>query len=153
MEESVKRFCRDFDFELKTLNGRDLDSEDSMRKARIGGFFDKIGGNLVTAHHLDDAVEGYALNFLRGHGQFLPIPIKSNFQTGSIYHPFLLVTKERLANPQLSNYIVEDESNKVSVGCRRNWIRNELIPMIEEQKIGLRKIVRKKYLDILRVSS
>jgi hypothetical protein len=41
-------------------------------------------------------------------------------------------------------YVVEDETNKVTKGSRRNFIRNEIMPLIKREKMGLDTIVKKK---------
>lgn len=150
METKVRKFCEKFGFELIVKRGDKLKSEAECRHARINGFFTIVGGNLITAHHLDDATESYLLNVFRSHENYLPIPIVSDFPTGKILHPFLLFEKKQfqqiVQKEQLTQYVEEDSTNSESKGSRRNWIRNELIPFVETQKIGLKTLVRKKYM-------
>ena len=149
METKVRKFCEKFGFELIVKRGNNLKSEADCRNARINGFFEAIGGNLITAHHVSDCVESYLMNVLRGHAEYLPLPITSQFSTGKIYHPFLMFDKavfySIVQKQKLEQYVEEDETNSQIKGSRRNWIRNELLPMIETQNMGLKKIVRKKY--------
>lgn len=44
----------------------------------------------------------------------------------------------------LKKYVEEDETNKIVKGSRRNMIRNELIPLLDQHKMGIQTIVRKK---------
>ena len=48
----------------------------------------------------------------------------------------------------LADYITEDLTNfDITVG-RRNWIRGVIAPLFEQQQIGLKKILRKRYLKL-----
>lgn len=156
MERKVRAFCEKYEIDLIVKHGAGLKTEAECRNARINTFFNTIGGTMVTAHHLNDAVESHVMNFIRSHENFLPIPIVSEFMSGKICHPFLLTDKsffQRIAETNnLNEYIEEDETNKIIKGSRRNWIRNELLPLFDAQSIGLKKIVRKRYLNIIKSS-
>jgi tRNA(Ile)-lysidine synthase TilS/MesJ len=41
-------------------------------------------------------------------------------------------------------YVVEDETNAISRGSRRNMLRNEIVPILERDKVGLETIIAKK---------
>lgn len=124
-------------------------TEDSLRQARlewIKNYHDcKI---FITAHHLDDATESYMLNVLRGKEGFLPIPFVTEVGSNLIVHPFLFTKKkdfrEYAEKNNLMQFVVEDETNKVTKGSRRNFIRNEIMPLLEREKMGLDTIVKKK---------
>jgi tRNA(Ile)-lysidine synthetase-like protein len=124
-------------------------SEDGLRQARlkfIQLFLQKT--IIITAHHLDDATESYMLNVLRGKEGFLPIPFITEVGSNLIVHPFLFTKKkdfrEYAEKNDLMKYVVEDETNKVTKGSRRNFIRNEIMPLIQREKMGLDTIVKKK---------
>lgn len=150
MEEKVKDFCKKFHFDLVVKRGSNLKTEAECREARIHGFFEAVGGNLITAHHLDDCVESYLLNCFRGHSEFLPIPLVSDFRAGKIFHPFLAVQKKdflKIARQNnLMRYLVEDETNNIVKGSRRNFIRKEIVPLLEAYELGIKKIVHKRYI-------
>jgi tRNA(Ile)-lysidine synthetase-like protein len=153
MERKVKAFCDKFKIELIVKRAdKKLQTEAECREARVGSFFNAIGGTLITAHHLDDAVESYLLNCFRGHPEYLPIPRSSKYPTGTILHPFLLYQKEdfvKIARQNgLMQYIVEDETNKEVKGSRRNFIRQQIVPLLKEQQLGLNTIVKKRYNNI-----
>jgi tRNA(Ile)-lysidine synthase TilS/MesJ len=124
-------------------------TEDGLRRARlewIKNYHDcKI---FITAHHLDDATESYMLNVLRGKEGFLPIPFITEVGSNLIVHPFLFTKKsdfrEYAEKKDLMKFVVEDETNKVTKGSRRNFIRNEVMPLLQREKMGIDTIVKKK---------
>ena len=106
---------------------------------------------IVSFHHLNDCVESYLLNCIRGHDSYQPIPFWTewNQDTSNVScHPFLFTKKQDLIDYcekyDLMKYVVEDETNTVSKGSRRNMIRNEIIPVLQRDKVGLETIVAKK---------
>lgn len=150
MERQVKELCKNLGIELIVKRATTkLRTEAECRHARVNGFFNSIGGNLITAHHLDDAVESYLLNCFRGQPDYLPIPKVSQFGQYSLLHPFLLFEKEEFRkiarHKRLLSYIVEDETNNEVRGSRRNFIRNKIVPLLEQEQLGIRTIVKKRY--------
>ena len=105
----------------------------------------------ITFHHLNDCVESYLLNCIRGHDGYQPIPFWTVYERGTkniICHPFLFTKKKDFVDysqkHDLMKYVVEDETNSISKGSRRNMIRNEIVPILERDKIGLETIISKK---------
>lgn len=151
MEQKVRAFCEKHGIKLIVKWGSNLSTEAECRNARINTFFNTIGGTLITAHHLDDAAESYLLNGFRGHFEYLPIPIYSSFKTGQIIHPFLLQEKSKFQQiakqHNLEEFVEEDETNEQIKGSRRNWIRNSIMPLLEQEQIGIKKIVKKRYME------
>ena len=157
MEKAVERYASDFDLELIVKRSDvPLTCESDCRHARLNAIF---GGNttetvLATAHHLDDFVESHLLDVFRGKYDHWPISFETDFGNGNkIIHPFLFYTKKQLIHiaerHDLMQYVVHDPSNNVSKGSRRNFIRNEIVPLLEENKLGLQKICRKRILKKL----
>jgi tRNA(Ile)-lysidine synthase TilS/MesJ len=153
MEESVKRFCDDLNISFTCIK-RDKEqftdeSEGGFREFRLF-HLTKRGGDYVTAHQADDAEEQYLMNCFNGVPQYIPIkPVWSEPPVG-IYHPFLLVRKNELNDylvgvKGLATYLCEDPTNSDPNHCRRNWIRNIIIPQLREQGIVLHNHVRKYY--------
>lgn len=131
--------------------GEGLKTEEECRKARLQFFkdipqkenFEKI---IVTGHHLDDYQESYLLNCFRGHPEYKPMNLVSDFVSFKIIHPFLLTEKrdfvqfvERWDNGSLKKYLTKDESNDTIKGSRRNWVRNIIVPEMEKAKVSLKK--------------
>ncbi len=102
-----------------------------------------IKPNVITAHHLNDWVESYLLNCFRGHPKNRVMSLVSDFADFEITHPFLLTRKKDFKRYLVRNdylkFVVEDETNKILKGSRRNWIRNFLVPEMKNQKLSLEK--------------
>lgn len=150
MEKAVEWFCEDNNIYL--ITGKRIGqmgesfTEAELREFRHK-FFAAISDNIVNCHHLDDAVENYMMNCLKGCPENIPIKPVSEFDQFTIYRPFLKSRKEKFRryaeNNFLDEYVVEDETNEDSDHCRRNWIRNEILPQFKD--MGLPKVVLKKF--------
>lgn len=150
MEKSAVAFCNDFNIPLtlKQSSGI-LVSEAHARNARMTALTESIKDSItLTAHHLNDCVESYLLNTLRGHEGYLPIPFFTKLQNCVMSHPFIFNTKndfiEYCKHFNLNKYIVEDETNKTTKGSRRNLIRNEILPILHRENIVLNKTISNK---------
>lgn len=132
---------------INTENG----SEAGCRDSRINGFnslpwFSKV----ILCHHLDDAVESYLMNCLKGSGEYLPLPYNSLYNGRDILlcRPFIKTKKvgfeEYSEKNNLSQWVTLDPLNAKSM---RGWMRSVLIPTIGTKYSGLDKVVWKKYLE------
>jgi tRNA(Ile)-lysidine synthase len=122
-------------------------SENGLREWRLYKM-KGIGGKFVTAHHLNDCVENYLDNCFKGCPEHKPIQEFSQFDGFSIYHPFLNTTKQDFIDyaeeNDLMKYVVTDPTN-TDTKYKRNWIRNVIVPEINERQLGLEKVVLKKF--------
>ena len=152
MAEKHRNFTRDHLFQhplTVDLNCKGK-TEAACRSARLEWLKSNYKNAIfITAHHLDDCCESYLLNVLRGKEGFLPIPFISEFSNNVLLcHPFLETKKQDfiqyVEKHDLKKYVEEDETNKIVKGSRRNMIRNELIPLLDQHKMGIQTIVRKK---------
>lgn len=132
-------------------------SEKELRDSRLNFYSNaakKFGiRQIVTAHHLDDWVEGYLMNCFRGQPEREPIPLTSNFPDFDIFHPFLLNPKsafERYLNHNGFDNFVVDSSNSVIKGSRRNFVRIDIIPKLMSNEVCLRKYGKKRISDAIR---
>lgn len=98
--------------------------------------FDRI----AVAHHADDNIETLFLNLLRGCGidglrGMLP-------DANNVVRPLLHVTRAEILQylDVIGQAYVTDSTNLQS-DYRRNFIRNELLPLIETQWTGARKAI------------
>ena len=127
----------------------DCSTEQKAREQRFK-FFEDYDGVILTAHHINDCVESYVMNVFRGHENRQPIPFFTAFHNACIAHLLLFTEKKTLISYSnhynLDKYVVEDETNKVIKGSRRNLIRNKIIPLLSEENINLSTVVRKKML-------
>ncbi len=124
--------------------GGGLSTENECRGARLD-FYSRVapGGTIITAHHVNDWVESYIMNCFRGHCDKVPFELESKFPDFTISHPFLLCKKSDfrvfVERNGWSSYVVEDDSNFLIKGSRRNWLRNSIIPSMAGQKVCLNK--------------
>jgi len=102
-------------------------------------FFKKARGPIITAHHLDDAVEWWIFSSLRGNPSLMPI----KRDMPHVIRPFMLSLKKDLHRHLNMSYI-QDPSN-TNVKFARNYIRHELAPMCLTVNPGLHKTVRNLY--------
>ena len=141
----VEKVCKKLTVPLRwtTLPSVELSNkglEATWRDMRYD-FLDKSERAVVTAHHLDDAVEWWIFSSLHGEGKLIP-RIRGNY-----LRPFLLTRKEKLLEycnyNNLPFYI--DKTNLL-VDRPRVLIRNKMMYDCLEINPGLHKTVKKKYL-------
>jgi tRNA(Ile)-lysidine synthase TilS/MesJ len=105
------------------------------------------GGTIITAHHLNDWVESYLMNCLRGNPERRPFEVLTDFGNFRVIHPFLLTKKvdfhQYIERNMMMKFFVEDETNFITKGSRRNWVRNDLIPSLKSQDISLEKYAKR----------
>jgi tRNA(Ile)-lysidine synthase len=112
-------------------------SETLMREARYEALNNDINEKeiLVTAHHRDDKIETFFINLLRGTRLkgLTSIALKSN----NIIRPMINISKSQIMKYAKENdiYFRNDVSNSDN-NILRNWIRNELIPEVENRFPG-----------------
>ena len=112
-------------------------SETLMREARYEALNNDINEKeiLVTAHHRDDKIETFFINLLRGTRLkgLTSIALKSN----NIIRPMINISKSEIMKYAKENdiYFRNDVSN-FDNSILRNWIRNELIPEVENRFPG-----------------
>lgn len=156
IEIKVREFCSNTNTDLKVLTPKERlkPSELNARKIRIS-LFNEFAKNsscdqsIIYAHHLDDATESYINNCMNGTPEYLPIPFLTKFEYFFAVRPFLLTKKTDFISYatkyDLMKYVYEDPMNKKS---RRGFIRTELMPVLEKQWPGIRKVVHKKLLEL-----
>ena len=141
-ESHCKNICNKLDIILHTksvhieVDGDGLES--AARKARYKVFSDilKEGEQLLLGHHANDVTETILIRMFRGTGiDGLEGPaLTRRVGKGVLIRPLLDLTKiellEYLKNNEIS--FIEDSSNFES-NQDRNFIRNDIIPLIEER--------------------
>ena len=109
---------------------------------------ENLGDLKVAGRGLDDWIEGYLLNCFRGHPNHDPVPFTSNFPEFNVIHPFLPSSKKDFSEFLLRNdwmrWVVEDETNQVVRGSRRNWIRRSILPEMTRQRLSLEKFAKRR---------
>ena len=152
---TVTRFCYKNNIPLYTIEAHEKyksgSKEDFCRKVRYNHLREYAKSEnidfICTAHHLDDCVESYFLNFLKGHTDFIPIQFYCKYPECTIFRPFLLNKKLNFisysSKNNLDEYVIEDELNS-DLTLMRNWTRKVVLPTIYSKYKGLHKVVLKK---------
>lgn len=115
--------------------------EDFWRQERYK-FLRSSDRYMMTAHHLDDAVETWVWSSLHGEGKLIP------HQNGNIIRPFLLTAKQDFREYGQRHGLTEvpDPFNS-DMHVMRNYMRVHLMQHVEHINPGISKVIRKKYLS------
>ena len=132
-------------FETKKIAlDRKISTQEAARELRYS-WFEKIRSEnecryILTAHHADDNIETVILNFFRGTGIRGVRGIEPKH--GFIIRPLLFARRQELEELIQANNLefVIDRSNLEDV-YTRNYLRNQVIPMIEKAIPGLKQNV------------
>jgi tRNA(Ile)-lysidine synthase len=133
-ENNQKYFNASFNT-LEYCKNNKVGTQEGARNLRYKWFYDlkEIYGFdfIVTAHNLNDQIETYLINSMRGTGLrgLVGIPEK----TDKLFRPLLDISKNEINEYAINNNIEfrEDSSNS-SNDYLRNTIRNSIIPKFEE---------------------
>jgi len=153
-EKFTKDLCKKYGVKCFTVKAdvrklakeKSLSTEHAARKARYDAF-EKTGKKIkadyvALAHHADDNAETVLLNLLRSaSGVLRGIPRRRALNKNiEIIRPFLEITKKDIMNYAKFNNLdfVEDETNKDN-DYTRNWIRNELLPLLATKQPRIRE--------------
>jgi tRNA(Ile)-lysidine synthase len=118
-----------------------VSQEEFWRDQRYA-FLESFQDPVVTAHHLDDAVETWIFSSLHGESKLIP------YSRGNVIRPFLTTPKSELVSWATRRDLTwtEDASN-CDVRYMRNLIRHTIVPQALKVNPGLRTVVKKKYLN------
>jgi len=141
----VENMCKKLEVPLRTAkithdNSRHQNLEAFWRNERYK-FFEGAECPVITAHHLDDAVEWWIFSSLHGESKLIP-RVRDMF-----LRPFLLCRKEQLVEFCNKNDAIywEDKTNFL-IDRPRVLIRNKMIYDCLKINPGLHKVIKKKYL-------
>jgi len=112
-------------------------SETVMREARYEVLNNDIDEKeiLITAHHRDDKVETFFINLLRG--TRLKGLTSIALQRKNIIRPLINTSKSQIIEYAKDNDIYfQNDITNFDNSISRNWIRNELIPEVENRFPG-----------------
>ena len=147
-EEFVKQYADNNNINLhigrvKGMKGK-RSVEEFWRDERYA-FFNTLNTKyLITCHHLDDCVETWIMSSLHGTGKLIP------FERGeNIYRPFLMTEKKSIKRYAEKHNVlwIEDPSNS-GTNYMRNYVRKHIVPHALRVNPGLRKVLRKKMLQL-----
>ncbi|MDE5840880.1 MAG: tRNA lysidine(34) synthetase TilS [Muribaculaceae bacterium] len=162
--EFTAELCRDLDVKLHRLD-YDVDAyisthpcmrtEMACRELRYADFFsicrEKNLERVAVAHNADDDIETMMMNLLRGSGTRGLRGMDSD--NGKVIRPFLGVTRKEIETylSAIGQDFITDSSNLTS-DYRRNFIRREVLPLLESRWCGARKSLSRT-LSILKEES
>lgn len=146
----VEQLCKSLDVPLHVFNfnvpeymaRKGVSLEMACRELRYEKFFslaDSLGcERIAIAHHQEDNIETMLLNLFRGTGLRGLCGMKE--VDGKLWRPLLNYSKEQILDYLLSIHqpFITDSSNLKS-DVKRNFIRNEIIPLIRTRWPALTK--------------
>ncbi|QYS90577.1 tRNA lysidine(34) synthetase TilS [Flavobacterium covae] len=135
----VKSFIKIFETQIYA-NDNKLSIQQAARELRYNWFYELLNTQrfdyLLTAHHLDDSLETFLINFTRGTGieGLTGIPQIND----KIIRPLLIFSREEIEKYAAENNIQwrEDASN-ASDKYFRNKIRHHIVPILKELNTNL----------------
>ena len=136
-EGYIPYFIESFDT-LEFAKENKLSIQLAARKLRYDWFQEIISlgfDYVLTAHHLDDNVETFLINFTRGTGLegLTGIPA----QNGNIIRPLLPFSREEIENYAQANQIQwREDSSNASDKYFRNKLRHNIVPTLKELNTG-----------------
>lgn len=102
-------------------------------------FFDYLQKPIVTAHHLDDAVETWVWSSMHG------TPKLPEIQRGNVIRPFLSTPKAELVDWCVRKSVPwYDDPSNTDQKFMRNYIRHTVMPVVEKINPGIQKTIKKK---------
>ncbi len=140
----VPYFTVDFDTK-KTAAERNISIQVAARDLRYE-WMEKIRAKhqyqtIATAHHINDSLETFLINFARGSGikGLLGIPVKNDH----IIRPLLCFTREEIEQwIMFSNLAYREDSSNNEVKYTRNKIRHQVVPVLKQLNPGIYKSFR-----------
>ncbi len=136
-------YCQHFDTaDFASLQG--ISIQMAARQLRYK-WFEKIATQhqwdfVATAHHLDDQIETFFINLLRGTGigGLKGIPAKS----GIFIRPLIDISRNEIEKYVRANRLdFREDSSNISTDYLRNRIRHQLLPVFENLQPSFRKIM------------
>lgn len=105
-------------------------------------FLDSLDAPVVTAHHLNDAVETWVWSCMHG------TPKLPQLKRGNVIRPFLATPKLELIKWCTNhNVLWYDDLSNLDVRFTRNYVRHEAMPVIQKINPGIEKMIKKKLLS------
>ena len=145
-EMLVREICQDryIPYFIESFDTTEFAKENKLsiqlaaRKLRYDWFQEIISlgfDYVLTAHHLDDNVETFLINFTRGTGLegLTGIPV----QNGNIIRPLLPFSREEIEN-YAKEYNIQwrEDSSNASDKYFRNKLRHDIVPILKELNTG-----------------
>ena len=115
--------------------------EDFWRRSRYR-FLRSFPEQFITCHHLDDAVETWVWSCLHGNPKIIPA------SDAKVIRPFLLTEKQDFQKyADRHGLVAVDDPYNRDFSLTRNYIRANIMEHAYRINPGLKKVIRKKYLN------
>lgn len=147
-------FATQFGMKYTILSGgatqpRGQSLEDFWRRQRYRAlryFARNTGIKFITCHHLDDAVESWLWSAMHGDPKLIP------YADLDLYRPFLTTEKQSFVDyAAMHGLPVVDDPYNEDLSKMRNYIRAKIIPHVYTVNPGIKKVIRKKYLNLIKI--
>lgn len=131
---TIKLFLTQFDTQA-FANDYKLSTQIAARELRYSWFYELLETEnydfILTAHHADDNLETFLINFVRGTGLGGLTGIPE--QNDKVIRPILIFSRQELAQYAAENNIQwREDSSNASDKYLRNKIRHNLVPILKE---------------------
>jgi len=130
---NIPVFIQKFDTETFATQQR-LSIQVVARNLRYEWFYSLLANHnfdyILTAHHLDDSLETFLINFTRGSGLDGLTGIPE--QNDKIVRPLLIFSREEIEDFAKETIQWREDSSNTSDKYLRNKLRHHLIPMLKE---------------------
>ncbi|MDE5872194.1 MAG: tRNA lysidine(34) synthetase TilS [Muribaculaceae bacterium] len=142
----IKLYCRDYDVDSYISQHPRTSTEMACRELRYADFFricrEQHLERVAVAHNADDDIETMMLAMLRGSGTRGLRGM--DIDNGRVIRPLLGISRTEIENylASLGQDFITDSSNLTS-DYRRNFIRHEVLPLLESRWPGARKSLSK----------
>lgn len=142
-QQHCETVCRALDVELLqvrvqvgTIPGDSLEAAARERRYEVFAESMQPGDCLLLAHHLDDQLETFLLQALRGTGVagLAAMPVVADFASGTLARPMLDIARESLlAWAREQNLAWIDDSSNQDLRFDRNYLRHEVLPGLKRR--------------------
>ena len=152
----LSKYCKDHSWtlirrEINTIRPQGKSYEEHWRdeRYRLFGTVARLTSinKIITAHHLDDAVETYLFNSLNGKGYTMPesrLLLTDNNYVCTVVRPFMENTKESLLMfCHEHNVPYYDDPTNHDLSNMRSYIRKNIVPQALYVNPGLYTVVLK----------
>jgi len=139
----VPSFFKSFDT-LKFANRNKLSVQMAARQLRYTWFEELVSKenyhSYATAHHLDDQIETFFINMLRGTGISGLHGILS--RQGNLIHPLMFAYRNEIIEfAKQNNLKYREDSSNIKTIYTRNKIRHDLLPIIEDINPAYKNVI------------
>ncbi len=141
-EKNIPFFKRDFYLNLDNTDEK-FNIQSQARKLRYSWFQsfirEKKADLILTAHHIDDAVETMLMNFFKGTG-IAGLRSIMEFRD-NILRPLIKIRRSEILVYAVQNQVQwRDDASNVDGKYYRNQVRNKIIPFLEENIVNVKEV-------------